>query len=110
MPSFGKVNKNKRFSYKPLYYDKDKEEREKRSKTINIRHAYEREKGRPSRFLSSGSKSVRASRIRKMVLLMMMFFIVYVIFGIGVHFYAELAGVAALFILLVIFIRDVNRS
>lgn len=109
MPSFGKVNKHKRFKYKPLYYDKDKEEREKRSRQINIRQAYEREKGRPSRFLNSDSKSLKSSRIRKMVLLLMMFFIVYMIFGVGIHFYAELAGVGALFVLLVIFIRDVNK-
>lgn len=107
--SFGKVNKHKRFNYKPLYYDKDKEEREHRARTIDIRKAYEREKGRPSRFLSSDRKSMNATRIKKMVLLLMMFFIIFMIFGVGIHFYAEIAGVLALFILLVIFIKDVNR-
>lgn len=119
--SFGKVNKHKRFEYKPLYYspDKDKlQQGEDDEDKFNFRKAYAREKGKASplaafysrRGADDSPSSRRSARIKKMVLLLLMFFIVYMIFGVGVHFYAEITGMCIMFVMMVIFIREVNNG
>lgn len=115
--SFGKVNKHRRFGYSPLYYDKDKEESNATGEAnFNFRDAYAREKGKTSPLAAFYSKDEhaparrKAARVKKMVMLMLMFFIIYMIFGVGVHFYAEMVGVGILFILMVIFIKEVNNG
>lgn len=111
--SFSRLPKHKRFEYKPLYYDKDKDEVKDVRIDIKKAHAegpsgkspfsakygmYSREEYREMR---------RRSRIRKMVLLMAMFAVIYLIFGYGVNVFA---GLFMILVLLVIFIREVNKN
>ena len=110
--SFTKTAKHRKFDYQPLYYDKAKEEREQEM-SIREAHLLDKQGISPiSGFYDKGenrSAMRKASRYRKMMYLIVMFGLMYAVFGVGVNFYAEIACVIVLFILMVLFIREVNR-
>jgi len=83
--TFFKTPRNKQFNYKPVYYDKKKEEREKRQKAAleednkNYEQAL-RERLQTRWKRTSETRSRRAASQRLVVIFVVMFVLLYLIF------------------------------
>ncbi len=83
--TFFKTPRNKKYNYKPVYYDKKKEEREKRQKAAIEGGGENYEKALRDRLQlrwkrSSGARSRKASNQRLILIFVVMFLLVYLIF------------------------------
>ena len=69
-PSIFRTTENQRFDYKPLYYDEEKEKREKRAKEQGVQNF----SGTHSsvRFKSTGAGSLRNSNMRIFLLVVLL--------------------------------------
>jgi len=89
LPSFFKINKNRRFNFTPRYYDPQKENLEKRIKSIEQEMGVkEGEAYRPSirkgqmtnYFNRKKGKAQKQSNIRLVIILLVLFLISYFLF------------------------------
>ncbi len=83
--TFFKTPRNKQFNYKPVYYDKKKEEREKRQKAVLEEDHENYEKALRDRLQmrwkrTSGARSRRAANQRLVVIFVVMFILLYLVF------------------------------
>lgn len=83
--TFFKTPKNKRFNYRPLYYDQKKEEREKRLKSALEDDSTDYEEALRDRMRmrwkrSAGSRDKRASRQRLVVIIFVIALLFYLVF------------------------------
>ncbi len=83
--TFFKIPKNKKYSYKPVYYDQKKEEREKLQKAAIEQDSENYEKALRERMQmrwkrSTGARSRRASNQRLVIIFVIMFLLLYLIF------------------------------
>ncbi len=83
--TFFKIPRNKKYSYKPVYYDPKKEEREKLHKSAIEEDSENYEKALRERMQmrwkrSSGGRSRRASNQRLIIIFVIMFLLLYLIF------------------------------
>ncbi len=83
--TFFKTPRHKKFNYKPVYYDKKKEEREKRQKAALEEDHKNYEKALRDRLQmrwkrTAGARTRRASNQRLVVIFVVMFVLVYLIF------------------------------
>ncbi len=83
--TFFKTPRNKRYNYKPVYYDKKKEEREQREKAVIEEDHDSYEKALRTRLQTrwkrtSESKNRRASNQRLVVILVVIFLLLYLVF------------------------------
>ena len=83
--TFFKTPKNKKFNYKPLYYDQNKEERKLRletameDKTMNYEEAL-RERMRMRWKRTAGARDKRASNQRLVVIFVVIMLLFYLVF------------------------------
>jgi hypothetical protein len=89
LPSFFKINKNKRFNFIPRYYDPRKEDLEERIRSVeremgvNEGEAYRPtiRKGQMSNYFNrKKSKAQKQSNIRLIIILLLLFLISYFLF------------------------------
>lgn len=83
--TFFKTPKNKRFNYRPLYYDQKKEEREKRLKSALEDDSMDYEEALRDRMRmrwkrTAGSRDKRASRQRLVVIIFVIVLLFYLVF------------------------------
>ncbi len=83
--TFFKTPRNKKYGYKPVYYDKKKEEREKLQKAAMEKNEKNYEQALRDRLQmrwkrSSGARSRTASNQRLVIILIVMFLLLYLIF------------------------------
>ncbi len=83
--TFFKIPRNKKFNYRPVYYDQKKEEREKRQKAALEEDSGDYEKALRDRLQmrwkrTSGVRSRRASTQRLLIIFVVMFLLLYLIF------------------------------
>lgn len=83
--SFFKTPKNKKYNYRPVYYDAKKEEREKRLKTAYEENPENYEKALRDRLQmrwkrTAGSRDRRGSNQRLIVILVVIFLLTYLMF------------------------------
>ncbi len=83
--TFFKIPRNKKFNYRPVYYDQKKEEREKRQKAALEENSGDYEKALRDRLQmrwkrTSGVRSRRASNQRLLIIFVVMFLLLYLIF------------------------------
>ncbi len=83
--TFFKTPRNKQFNYKPVYYDKKKEEREKMAKAALEEDTDNYEKALRDRLQmrwkrTSGARTRRASNQRLIIIFIVMFVLVYLLF------------------------------
>jgi cytochrome c-type biogenesis protein CcmH/NrfG len=83
--TFFKTPKNKKYNYKPVYYDQKKEEREKRMKAVSDDdpEAYSeslRDRLNTRWKRNAGAKSRKESNQRLFVILLVMFLLLYLVF------------------------------
>lgn len=83
--TFFKTPHNKQYSYKPVFYDKKKEEREKMAKAAIEEDSENYEKALRERMQmrwkrTSGARSRRSSNQRLIVIFVVMFLLVYLLF------------------------------
>jgi hypothetical protein len=90
IPRFFKVNEPKRFDYKPLYWDPEKEERDNRIRRIRAELGQEVAFGKSSSTITRGSfrqysskshrKAGRDSNLRLIVIAAALFLLAYLLF------------------------------
>ncbi len=90
LPSFFKINKNRRFNYIPRYYNPDKEELEERIRNIEIEMGVKREeegvyvprihRGMMSKRHVSRKRATHQSNVRLLVILAALLLISYFLF------------------------------
>ncbi|TVR42634.1 MAG: hypothetical protein EA394_02985 [Bacteroidia bacterium] len=83
--TFFKIPRNKKYNYRPVYYDQKKEEREKRAKAAYEENSGDYEKALKERLQmrwkrSAGARSRRASNQRLVAIFIIMFLLLYLIF------------------------------
>lgn len=83
--TFFKIPRNRKYNYRPVYYDEKKEEREKRQKAALDENADDYEKALRDRLQmrwkrSSGKRSRRAATQRLLMIFLVMFVLLYLIF------------------------------
>ena len=83
--TFFKIPRNKKYNYRPVFYDKKKEEREKRNKAVseNDPEAYAaalKDKLDLRWKRTAGARSRKASNQRLVIILVVMFLLLYIIF------------------------------
>lgn len=83
--TFFKIPRNKKFNYRPVYYDQKKEEREKRHKAALEEDGGDYEKALRERLQmrwkrTSGIRTRRASNQRLLIIFVVMFLLLYLIF------------------------------
>ncbi len=83
--TFFKIPHNRKYNYRPVYYDKKKEERENREKAALERDSENYEKALRDRLQTrwkrtSGARSRRASNQRLVIIFVVMFLLLYLIF------------------------------
>ncbi len=83
--TFFKIPRNKKYNYRPVYYDQKKEEREKREKAALEQDSENYEKALRDRLQmrwkrTSGARSRRASNQRLVIIFVVMFLLLYLIF------------------------------
>ncbi len=83
--TFFKTPKNKKYNYKPVYYDQKKEEREKRLKAVSEDDPEAYAEALRDRLdlrwkRNAGTRSRKASNQRLFVILLIMFLLVYLLF------------------------------
>ncbi len=83
--TFFKIPRNKKYNYRPVYYDKKKEEKEKRNKAVSEDdpEAYAaalKDKLDLRWKRTAGAKSRKASNQRVIIILVVMFLLLYIIF------------------------------
>ncbi len=83
--TFFKTPKNKKFNYRPIYYDQKKEEREKRMKSAIEEGATDYENALRERMQmrwkrNSGFKDKRASRQRLIIIVSVILLLFYLVF------------------------------
>lgn len=83
--TFFKTPKNKKYNYKPVYYDQKKEEREKRLKAVSEDDPEAYAEALRNRLdlrwkRNAGARSKKASNQRLFVILLVMFLLVYLLF------------------------------
>lgn len=113
MRSFFKVPQHKRFDYKPLYYDKDVEERqERRDKRIKLeKGSFYRNKSQISGAFSDKEyvfrkRTGRSAQLLRTVLLTAMMFVIFALF---LDLMPKAIAIGLLCILLLFFIRNINK-
>lgn len=83
--TFFKIPRNKKYNYRPVYYDKKKEEMEKRNKAVSEDdpEAYAaalKDKLDLRWKRTAGARSRKASNQRLVIILVVMFLLLYIIF------------------------------
>ncbi len=83
--TFFKTPKNKQFNYRPVYYDKKKEEREKREKAALEENTDDYAAALRDRLnmrwkRTSGARTRRASNQRIIIILVVMFALLYLVY------------------------------
>ena len=83
--TFFKIPKNKQFNYRPVYYDKKKEEREKREKAALEENTDDYAAALRDRLnmrwkRTAGARSRRASNQRIIIILIVMFALLYLVY------------------------------
>ncbi len=83
--TFFKIPRNKQFNYRPVYYDKKKEEREKREKAALEEDTDDYANALRDRLnmrwkRTTGAKNRRAANQRVIMILIVMFALLYLIF------------------------------
>ena len=83
--TFFKIPRNKKYEYRPVYYDKKKEEREKREKAVSSDDpdAYAdalRDKLHMRWKRTAGERTRKASNQRLIIIFVVMFLLLYIIF------------------------------
>ena len=84
--TFFKIPKNKQYNYRPVYYDKKKEEREKREKAALEENTDDYANALRDRLnlrwkRTAGAKSRKASNQRVIIILIVMFALLYLIYA-----------------------------
>lgn len=83
--TFFKVPRNKKFNYRPVFYDQKKEEREKRQKAALEEDGGDYEKALRDRMQlqwkrSSGARARRSSNQRLIIIFIVIFLLFYLVF------------------------------
>ncbi len=83
--TFFRIPRNKKFNYKPVYYDQKKEERKKREKAALEEDSGDYEKALRERMQmrwkrTSGKRTRSASNQRLVIIFIVMFLLLYLIF------------------------------
>ncbi len=83
--TFFKIPRNKKYNYRPVYYDKKKEEREKREKAVSEDDPKAYAAALKDRLdlrwkRTAGARSRKASNQRLIIILVVMFLLLYIIF------------------------------
>ncbi len=83
--TFFKIPRNKKYNYRPVYYDKKKEEREKRNKAVSEDDPEAYAAALKDRLdlrwkRTAGARSRKASNQRLILILVVMFLLLYIIF------------------------------
>ncbi len=83
--TFFKIPRNKKYEYRPVYYDKKKEERKKREKAVSqddpdAYAAALRDRLNTRWKRTSGERSRKASNQRLIIIFVVMFLLLYIVF------------------------------